>query len=325
MGTFKSWLIANLEIIYYLALGLIILGVALFGHFGADEWFAVILLSVVLFIISVASIKHGFGILIFLIFVVGLPLLSSVLESGHFASVYSFFKCHFTFLLIAFVVAVVVGILIAIYAYRNFDDVVSMRFLYRNSEVSVFEQAWKYAFNRQFAGFMLVFGLALEILLLVGIKEVGGDIIPDNPFTQKREEVVTKEATSVKELEREKIEKSFPSVFTLDGYLSGESKEYPIEMFLNVSDVNQEEAAVKGFYRYKSQAKNKRIGLSGTCQPGRGTIRLVSDGGTERFDIKYDQEYGIVKGFWTQFETLEDQEADAVDYKNKLEVFAKNQ
>ena len=96
-------------------------------------------------------------------------------------------------------------------------------------------------------------------------------------------------------------------------------------MFLNVSDVNQEEAAVKGFYRYKSQAKNKRIGLSGTCQPGRGTIRLVSDGGTERFDIKYDQEYGIVKGFWTQFETLEDQEADAVDYKNKLEVFAKNQ
>ena len=63
------------------------------------------------------------------------------------------------------------GLAGAIYANRNFDDVVSRRFLYRNSDVSVFEEQWKYTFNRFFACFMATTLIAFEIMLFLALRQ----------------------------------------------------------------------------------------------------------------------------------------------------------
>ena len=55
----------------------------------------------------------------------------------------------------------VIGLISAIYAFLNFDDVVSLRMLYRNSCVSLFEANWLYTIDR-FAG------LSLSIFLNIG-------------------------------------------------------------------------------------------------------------------------------------------------------------
>ena len=328
MDTFKSWLIANLEIVYYLALALILGGAALFGHLGVEEWTAIIILSGCLLFISLVGIKHGFGAFMVIVLFLGLPFLGSVANSPRFSQVISFFAARLPFLIGAFIVAVIIGIVIAIYAYRNFDDVVSLRFLYRNSEVSVFEEAWKYAFNRQFAGFMLVFGLVLELLLVTGIKDLNENVFSDTPT---QEEQVIEQAVEQEDAQPEEppvpepAAKYFPPEMTLDGCLSTGEKEYPIIMMLNVMGDQQGESKVKGFYRYASEPKNKRISLTGTCHPETGTMRLVSKELAERFDLEYSRDDGTIKGTWTQFETAEDLEADAGNYKKKLDVYAQKQ
>ena len=63
--------------------------------------------------------------------------------------------------------SLIAGVFTAIYAYQNFDDVVSRRFLYRNSAASVFEYEWKYTINRFLAGFIAFYGLALQVFVFV--------------------------------------------------------------------------------------------------------------------------------------------------------------
>ena len=168
MNAFKSWLVANLEIVYYLGIILIIGGAALFLDMETGAWGAVGILTAMLMLVSVSSIKYSVAGLFFaaIIFGILLPILAG--KNGDF----QFLKENMTYLIVSAAVALVVGILIAIYAYRNFDDTVSRRFLYRNSSVSVYEEAWKYAFNRWFAGFMLIMGLAMEILAIKGISSL---------------------------------------------------------------------------------------------------------------------------------------------------------
>ena len=140
---------------------------------------------------------------------------------------------------------------------------------------------------------MLVFGLALELLVVFSAKELQPSVLPE-PSPEEQVRIVE--------------EKAFPSSISLDGALSNEKSEYPIEMSLNLTGTDQEEASVKGFYRYKSQDKNKRIFLKGTCHPKTGTFQLFSDGGTERFDLQFDKNTGAMKGTWSQFKSLEDME-----------------
>jgi hypothetical protein len=52
------------------------------------------------------------------------------------------------FIWINFAAASAIALWPAIYAYRNIDEVVSRRMLYRNSNVSLFEFSWKYALDR---------------------------------------------------------------------------------------------------------------------------------------------------------------------------------
>ena len=63
--------------------------------------------------------------------------------------------------------AAIFGVFTAIYANLYFDDVVSRRFFYRNSNVEVFAVKWKYTFNRFYAGFVTLFTIGLEIMLFI--------------------------------------------------------------------------------------------------------------------------------------------------------------
>ena len=79
-------------------------------------------------------------------------------------------RFDWSWLVTASIPALLFALFSSIYAYRNFDDVVSRRFLYRNSNVSVFEVQWKYTFNRFYAGFMTVFAICLEIMIFIALK-----------------------------------------------------------------------------------------------------------------------------------------------------------
>ncbi len=178
--TFKSWIVANLEIVFIPVLILIPLIVVPIRHLESGSVVVIIIVSLVLLLISVLSIKRGIvgfvSAIIIIFFIIMAPAdngeettATATASSVDFDVIWSAISQHAIFLLIAAILSIIGGIFIAIYAYRNYDEVVSRRFLYRNSNVSVFEHAWKYAFNRQFAGFMLFFGWFLEIYMVCKI------------------------------------------------------------------------------------------------------------------------------------------------------------
>lgn len=220
MDTFKSWLVANLEIVYILALILIILGTAFGGDLSDDDWGVVVCVSVLLLIISFMSIKHG---------------LAGFIVTMLLGGVYIFFFLHeivaerMPHLLIIGAIALISGIVIALYSYRHFDEVVSRRFLYRNSNVSVFEQAWKYAFNRFFAGFMLVLGLVLELFVIIHVDEIDIEkVFSDFHQTKKESSVIPNTHT--------KMEAVFSIDLTATGSINEGSKDYPFESFLQMEE-----------------------------------------------------------------------------------------
>lgn len=65
------------------------------------------------------------------------------------------------------VISSVPAFFIARYANANFYDVVSRRWMYRNSAKSVFESTWKYTFNRFCMAFLVVFCLLLDLAIVI--------------------------------------------------------------------------------------------------------------------------------------------------------------
>lgn len=207
MDTFKSWLVANLEILLIIATVLILLIGAPFAirnhetdpeMIGVGVYFIIVIAVSFLCFIIVSLIKSGLGtFLIMTLFIGGMVLIavwgnrlekenqtenvqefsldepesfkiSDALTNAFGEEGYKKFKTIFFSSLIATIVlAIATGTIASIYAYKNFDEVVSRRFLYRNSDVSVFEVQWKYAFNRFYAGFMAVACVMVEIGIMV--------------------------------------------------------------------------------------------------------------------------------------------------------------
>lgn len=68
---------------------------------------------------------------------------------------------------LALVVSIFFSVIIAIYTYRNFDEVVSRRMLWRNSNVSLFNEQLKYTLSR--FGNALIFSVLffIDIAILV--------------------------------------------------------------------------------------------------------------------------------------------------------------
>lgn len=205
MSVFKSWLVANVEVLFIIFTVLFLAGVSLYtwNHYNAtgddvyiDMALFIVILTVLLSILLVSLIKSGIGgfigLLIFYSPVVAPLFLNPSSESGEDQQLQheqiDFPPAHepdsttlmldemlervsWSWLIWAAVISSVFGLAGAIYANRNFDEVVSMRFLYRNSDVSVFEEQCKYTFNRFYACFMATMAIALELMMFFALRQ----------------------------------------------------------------------------------------------------------------------------------------------------------
>ena len=205
MGVFKSWLVANVEIVLIIFTVLFLTGVGLYSwsRYSAtgDAVFIIMAFyitipTVILSILIVSLIKTGIGGLFGLLLICSPLVVSFFLEpSSESAEVQEstsesitatpsqetdstmamldemLERVSWSWLIWAAIFSFAFGLAGAIYANRNFDDVVSRRFLYRNSDVSVFEEQWKYTFNRFFACFMATTLIAFEIMLFLALRQ----------------------------------------------------------------------------------------------------------------------------------------------------------
>ena len=205
MGVFKSWLVANVEIVLIIFTVLFLTGVGLYSwsRYSATGDYVFIIMAfyipiptVILSILIVSLIKTGIGGLFGLLLICSPLVVSFFLEpSSESAEVQEstsesitatpsqetdstmamldemLERVSWSWLIWAAIFSFAFGLAGAIYANRNFDDVVSRRFLYRNSDVSVFEEQWKYTFNRFFACFMATTLIAFEIMLFLALRQ----------------------------------------------------------------------------------------------------------------------------------------------------------
>lgn len=169
---FKTWLCANLGVVYFFLVVIVVLVAWLI--LPSKELIAVLIgigsVSIVTVTAFEPSYGPGFAFIIIVGLIVFLPwaikndFLEDVLEIQVPEGVFHIINTVI-YSLAAF--CVVPAFLIARYAYINFDDVVSRRWMYRNSAKDVFESTWKYAINRFFSGYVLVFALLLDIAIVV--------------------------------------------------------------------------------------------------------------------------------------------------------------
>lgn len=201
MSDFKSWLVANIELLLIIltVILLVVAGIIMIPKGLADEsgmplvsFIAMAITSSILCAMIVFCIRNGFLSLVILTFFVGSVILGNMNQSedidnkgvevameqkqevadneiNEFEIIMETAAERFEWgwLIWLSIPALAFGVYTAVYANRNFDDVVSRRFLYRNSNVSVFEQRWKYTLNRLYAGFMTVFAIGLELMLVI--------------------------------------------------------------------------------------------------------------------------------------------------------------
>lgn len=188
MGIFKSWLISNIGGVFvfvYFIISLVFMNRG-FEIFRQSENFdptlavaeAKLLSAFCLFFISavvaviIYSIADGgfFGSLLVGLFGILVITLGLFLVWGGLTGWEGMQKTiagYGAYISLFFISAFVVSVLVAIYAYANFDDVVDRRWLYRHSDVSIYEEEWKYALNR-FAVVMSGFsGLAVLLGILI--------------------------------------------------------------------------------------------------------------------------------------------------------------
>ena len=149
---FKSWLVANLQVPFIAFAGalsviFLLIGVGLSHTLCFFVATAIAILAIdassgisLFATIIIALIELVF---IFLVFTGGLIGSGALLLKGAFNTV--------GFFIAATVISAGVGVsafMIGRYAKENFYDIVSLRWMYRNSAVSMYEEEWKYTLNR---------------------------------------------------------------------------------------------------------------------------------------------------------------------------------
>lgn len=167
MSTIKAWLIANAEIIYMILqiIFTVILWCSFPDKIGEDgeptnDGLMIGLTTLLITGLFLWSVKSWKAALVIIAGVLGVLLL---LVFGKDMDVSSSAK---VWGLICVGIAFVLGFILSVASYRNFEEVVSRRFLYRNSLVSVFEERLKYAITRFYVGFIAVLSLALEVIVV---------------------------------------------------------------------------------------------------------------------------------------------------------------
>ena len=144
---FKSWLVSNITFLFIL----LFLVFSLVFQIPDEEEDSVVsfvmlfgaCLFVHFFLATIADISGVGSILIFLLAIATIIGLFSWRNKIAVAS-----NIDSVWLTVYLIAGVIVSVLVGIYAFINFDDVVSSRWLYRNSPVAVYEEEWLYAINR---------------------------------------------------------------------------------------------------------------------------------------------------------------------------------
>lgn len=80
-----------------------------------------------------------------------------------------FTNSTFLLILIGLILMTIIffSVKVAIYTYKNFDEVVSRRMLWRNSNVSLFNEQLKYSIGRFIASFVFFLLIALDFAVVI--------------------------------------------------------------------------------------------------------------------------------------------------------------
>lgn len=173
---FRSWLYANLGTLYIICV-LIIIGVSILTTPKVDfsEWFITLIgIGIVSFVLMFSfEPTAGPGVVLFVL-VGGYFFLRWWLTNDPSVDLetrQTFQKAN-TVILVFSAVSLIPAFFIARYCNRNFDDVVSRRWMYRNSSKDVFESTWKYTVNRFLTSFEVIVALLLDIGIVWAVKNL---------------------------------------------------------------------------------------------------------------------------------------------------------
>ena len=171
--TFGAWLIANYEIVSTVALFAIYVicffatGVSdMLKAEGEAVWLLLlmgalgVMIAKTFFYVPVASqVADWMLIILNIVWIVLLYSKLGDIGAGGFVSV----------MLVEVVISFVWAFMLARSTYRNFDEVVSLRMLYRNSRVDLFSEALAYTVNRFAAVFCNTNGLLLLATAIIAL------------------------------------------------------------------------------------------------------------------------------------------------------------
>ena len=172
---FKTWLVANLGIVYAVCalmifgLSAIILPIEV-GEGETPTGLIALCGIVVISCVIVFAVEPTSGPIVSVIFLVGFYIyMIYVLKHPEDGSEVpeKAIRTMNTIVISLSVISSVPAFFIARYANANFYDVVSHRWMYRNSAKSVFESTWKYTFNRFCMAFLVVFCLLLDLAIVI--------------------------------------------------------------------------------------------------------------------------------------------------------------
>lgn len=159
--SFKAWMIANMSVVFAIATMLnILLAAALQGAVsfkGALVGFG--LLGVVVFgMMDVPSMVST---------VILLVCHAAIVLRGLYVSATQSFHSYLFVLMVVAAVSILFAIHVARLSSQNFYELVSLRMMYRTSNVDMFETKWKYVFNRFAAASGGALIIMLELIFLV--------------------------------------------------------------------------------------------------------------------------------------------------------------
>ena len=172
---FKTWLCANMGIVYVFC-ALVLLGIAAIflpirmDGDAASTWFLALFAIGAVSLVFLFACEPGIGPVFSLLALVGLYIffVYSLKHPEDGAEIPTkFIRIMNTIVISLSVVSAIPAFFVARYANINFDDVVSRRWMYRNSAKDVFETTWKYTFNRFCMAFLVVLCLLIDITIII--------------------------------------------------------------------------------------------------------------------------------------------------------------
>lgn len=170
---FKSWLVSNIGFAFipiYAIISLIFMNKITIGGDEAYMRFLVIFAPAIVTLIFAGGIADSGFIGSLVVGLLGIAIIVGgfyLVWGGTFGDMGGDMAISGGAIAAYFIISFIVSVFVAIFAFKYFDDVVDTRWLYRNSEVSIYAEEWKYALNR--FGITLGGFMGIPVSILVGL------------------------------------------------------------------------------------------------------------------------------------------------------------